>query len=125
MTDSGYVEGFYSIFDEKQNVVFQKYESKNYLLNDISDLWTVQRLQWFSKGFYKVDLIDDKVVISDLRMGVEPLYFFSFAVGEISNDRVVEIEVEKLDQNGFDMGRSIAMLWRRIWDEESSPMFSE
>ena len=125
MTDSGYAEGFYSIFDENKIIKFQEYDSQNNLLDDISELWAVQRLQWFSKGFYKVELVDNRVVISDLRMGVEPLYFFSFSVGKISGARVVESEIEKLDQNGFDMRSSLIMLWRRIWNQESQPMFSK
>ncbi|MEJ2618644.1 MAG: hypothetical protein P8Z35_27080, partial [Ignavibacteriaceae bacterium] len=123
--DKGYAEGFYSIFDDNSYINFQQYASADSLLEPIKDEWDVQRLQWFSKGFYKVSEIDNKIVISDLRMGVEPLYFFSFVVGELKNGQIVPIKNYKIDQNGFDMKNSLGMLWNRIWNENTYPVFSE
>ena len=42
----------------------------------------VQRIAAFSKGFYKLSEADGRVLITDLRMGQEPGYVFSFAVAE-------------------------------------------
>ena len=51
--------------------------------------WPVQRLQWFTKGFYKVGRVRDDVVMTDLRMGVEPDYVFRFKVAEVANPHIV------------------------------------
>ena len=45
----------------------------------------MQRLQWFSRGIYSVSLRQQDIVISDLRMGVEPHYAFNFKVGKLEN----------------------------------------
>ncbi len=54
MTDSGYLEGIYSLFDESENINLKFHTSENELLNSIAEDWNVKRLQWFTKGFYKV-----------------------------------------------------------------------
>jgi len=55
--------------------------------------------------------------MSDLRMGMEPNYVFSFAVAKSSNPNGLPISAERIRQN-----RDLAALkkvWQRIW---SSPM---
>ncbi len=117
ITDSGYVEGIYSLLDESEYIDFKFYSSENELLNPISDDWNVKRLQWFTKGFYKVSNIDNKVVITDLRMGVGSLYFFRFVVGEKNDETTSIAEVEKLDPEEFNGLEPIKRLFQRIWDE--------
>ena len=80
-------------------------------------------MKWFSKGFYKVQEKEDKIILSDLRMGVEPLYFFSFIVGKRAGDRIIPSPPEKIEDTEFDMGQSIKMLWQRIWNEDTDRLF--
>jgi len=40
-----------------------------------------QKLDWFSRGYYRADLVEDEVVMSDLRMGLTPGYAFRFVIG--------------------------------------------
>ncbi len=40
----------------------------------------LDKLAWFSRGFYRLDLARDEVVFSDLRMGLTPNYAFRFAI---------------------------------------------
>jgi inner membrane protein len=123
-TENGYAEGFYSIFDKSDEIRFRKYQSKDELLSSIADEWSVERLKWFSKGLYKVDERENKIIISDLRMGVEPLYFFSFIVGERKGEMIFPAEnVEKFENTEFKMSESIKMLWKRIWDEDVDRVF--
>ena len=117
MTDSGYVEGSYSLLDKSDEIKFKFHSSENELLNPISDDWNVKRLQWFTKGFYRVSNINDKIVITDLRMGVGTLYFFRFAVGEKKYNIISTAQVEKLDPEEIDSLEPLERLWRRIWDE--------
>ena len=113
MDDTGYYEAYYSLFDDDHPVNFNHYPSDRSLLNGIEESWTVQRLQWFSKGFYAVNQKKQDIVISDLRMGSEPDYVFRFKVGEISNPHAVEAVPEQLP-----VSRDLAQLkslWDRIW----------
>lgn len=119
VTDSGYLEGFYSLFDEDKMIRYNEYRSDPSLLESINNTWEVQRLKWFSKGFYKVMNNDGKIIISDLRMGVEPLYFFSFVVGREVDRKIVPSEIAQLKPETFGMGESLSVLWKRIWDEDT------
>ena len=83
--------------------------------------WPVQRLQWFSHGFYSVDRRDDAVVISDLRMGLEPNYVFQFKVAELANPHPRPV-TSSLLPIARDWER-LPLLWQRIRD--SGTRFTE
>ena len=40
----------------------------------------MQRLQWFTHGFYAVRQRGEELLIADLRMGLEPNYAFTYSV---------------------------------------------
>ena len=50
----GYHEGLYSLFDEPGAPALTPYPSAPELLTGIEQEWAVQRLAWFTKGFYAV-----------------------------------------------------------------------
>ena len=114
VNDNDYFEGFYSIFDGDVSVRFEKYPRSLELVKQIDSEWTVQRLRWFTKGFYSASLVDDFVVISDIRMGTEPDYVFSFKVGKFSNPHLVTVTPERMPVvRDYDRLRR---MWHRIWD---------
>lgn len=116
VTDAaGYYEGFYSVLDKKADIRFRHYPSDEKLLKGIEDYWPVQRLKWFSKGFYSVSQQQKDIVISDLRMGIEPSYVFRFKVGEISNPHARPVEPRAIP-NRWEL-RRLEMIWQRIWDQ--------
>ena len=123
MTDSGYAEGFYSLLDDSDEMYFTQYQSNEQLLQPLQNEWAVQRLQWFSKGFYKVSRLGDDILISDLRMGVEPLYFFTFAVGEVKGDSTLTQHPRQIEPVQYDMGNSVGRLWDRIWSDDTKVLF--
>lgn len=86
MQDDHYYEVFTSVFDSPEDVSITRYETKPSLLDNIKDEWEVQRLIWFTKGAYSVRQVDDRIILSDLRMGMEGAYVFSFEVGLINQD---------------------------------------
>ena len=55
------------------------------------------------------------LVISDLRMGIEPNYVFRFKVGEIDNPHARPTPAEQLVAMR-DLSR-LPLLWARIWDQ--------
>ena len=116
MNESGYYEGYYSIFDEDNDIQYTYIESREELLAGLEDDWNTQRLRWFAKGFYGVNRIENEVVISDLRMGYEPDYVFQFAVARLGNPSVTPIEPRHLPAN-----RNLELLdviWDRIWSKD-------
>lgn len=116
MDGDRYAEGFYSIFDEADTIRLTWYDSDPALLNDISDTWSVQRLQWFTKGFYRVRAQEGRVNITDLRMGQEPFYVFSFNVGRIENGRALPAPTVRQPSERA-APEQVFWLWDRIWDE--------
>lgn len=113
--DDGYYEGYYSLFDDSDDITFRRYAGNHELLDDIQDDDTVQRLQWFTKGFYGVRQVGSQIHVVDLRMGFEPAYVFSFLVGEKRGERTIAVGNQRLD-SGPDL-MTVGWVWDRIWDE--------
>jgi inner membrane protein len=113
--EKGYYEAYYSVFDRGGQIRFRHYASNNALLDGIRDYWPVQRLQWFSRGFYSVSLRQTDIVISDLRMGVEPNYAFQFKVGELSNPHAKPALPQQIPAVR-DLG-ILRTMWQRIWNQ--------
>jgi len=80
--DSGYFDAFTPVFGQQDSIQFTYYNSEDYLLENISEHWPVQRLLWFTHGFYRVTLRGTDILITDLRMGLEGNYVFNFKVAE-------------------------------------------
>ena len=113
MNGSGYQEGFYSLLDKKRTIHFTQYPSDSYLLDDLQRHWPVQRLQWFTKGFYKAQDLNGAITMTDLRMGTESDYVFVFKVGEISNPHPKPIPDERiLTKRNWDR---LPEMMSRIW----------
>lgn len=91
MADGGYYEAYYSVLDRPHLVDFRFYLDEKELLEPLAGHWPVQRLQWFTHGFYSVRRIGDTVVMSDLRMGVEPTYTFNYRVADMQDDSVIPV----------------------------------
>lgn len=91
MDETGYYDGFYSVLDKADDIEFTHYPSDNSLLTGIESHWPVKRLKWFTHGFYKVSLLDGDILMTDLRMGLEPNYVFQFKVAETSNPHPVPV----------------------------------
>ena len=117
MKTDGYYEGYYSIFDERDHIDFTLYESDPHLLTDIADSWEVQRLQWFTKGFYHVrEMYDGQIILSDLRMGSEPFYVFQFILGEMQNSTVILVPPQRF--SGIENPtRGLEKIFQRIMDQ--------
>ncbi|MEJ2471174.1 MAG: metal-dependent hydrolase [Desulfuromonadales bacterium] len=113
-----YYEGYYSLLDGYSEVTLERYDSRPELLTELLDHWPVERLRWFTKGFYKVWQADDAIVISDLRMGAEPDYVFSFIVARTGNPHLDPVSAQRLPAN-----RDLTLLkkvWTRLWSADAS-----
>jgi inner membrane protein len=117
MHPNGYSDGYYSLLDEHRHVAMRTFPSDPQLLTGIEDHWPVRRLRWFTKGFYSVSRIGRKVVITDLRMGVEESYVFRFKIAEFGNPHATATFPERLRPKR-DFGR-LKNVWTRIWDQDA------
>lgn len=121
MKEDAYYEAYYSVFDGALPMRFKRFSSQTDLVPRIQESWSVQKLEWFTRGFYNVRLENQGIIISDLRMGVEPNYVFRFKVATLINDQVYPTEPELLRpaRNFSDLHQ----VWRRIWEAEADLNF--
>jgi|GEM_PF-236272 len=139
INDQDYYVAHVAVWDSPESVDFRAYPKGEELLSDIADQWNVQRLQWFTKGFYRAELVNNEVVMTDLRMGLEDSYVFNFAVGKqvkrsADSDSTDRSENKESSENGNvsiepmvarrtetlrDMSR-LPLLWDRFFDNEVS-----
>jgi inner membrane protein len=115
-----YHEGFHSLLDDEPKIAFDRFERGTALAAELRDHEDVQRIRRFSKGFYKLRQEGDRVLISDLRMGLEPAYTFTFAVAQ---RRSAALPLARPEQVGArpDLDRLLPWLWRRMWGEALPP----
>lgn len=112
--DERYYEGFYSLLDGTATVRFTPRSRSPELLEHLRDSWPVQRLHWFTKNFYAAESVGEDIVITDLRMGLEPDYAFRFKVGRIGNPHPHPVPVERLPPRRN--WERLGWVWARIRD---------
>ncbi len=121
MTPSGYVVGDRSLWADRGPMHFTGYPSNVQALRQAADIAAVQRLQWFNRGFMRVQVREGELVLSDLRMGLEPDYNFNFAVARIEDGRWQAMPPEQVrpayrEQGGRELLKQrLAGMWQRIW----------
>ncbi|WP_395344703.1 metal-dependent hydrolase [Ningiella sp. W23] len=113
-----YFEAYASILDTPEQISFDAYQTDSSLIADIESEWGVNRLKWFTKGFYAIKNEEDKVILSDLRMGVECSYVFNFTVGVKENDAIQLGDFEQV-ANRPDFSK-MQYIWARIFDPNVS-----
>ena len=113
MDGDRYLEGFDSLVDGDTRLRTVAYPHRPELLEGIEDHWPVRRLGWFTHGFRSVSPEGDEVLITDLRMGVEPSYVFRFRVGLREDGRTIPVPAAQR-ASSYDADR-LGLLWERIW----------
>ena len=118
--DGSYEEGFYSLFDQDRRLRLQRIEGSPPLRDALLGIDAVRRLARFSHGFYKVHERDGQAWVTDLRMGQEPHYAFSFLVAHREGDAWTPLPPQNLGSRG-DTRRGLAWLWERLRGHEMPP----
>ena len=119
--DGAYYEGYYSFLAHQPDLILDEYPSQRPLLEPLGELAAVQRLRWFTHGFYAVDEVDGKLVMTDLRMGAEPRYAFRFAVASNKGGVPQPIPVEQLPWPDYSMD-DLRRMWRLLWQPVTRPL---
>ena len=82
--DGTWFEGYYS-FLSGAPLTMDIHPSTPELLKGI-DTRDVERLKWFTQGFYSIDSDGDHVVLTDLRMGMAPDFFFRYEIADYDKE---------------------------------------
>jgi len=117
--DGSYDEGFRSVLDDDQPIRWERFGAPP-VSESVRTLPAVQRLAAFSHGFYKVHARDGRAWVTDLRMGQEPNYSFSFLVAEEQGE-VWRPVVPRNQGSRGDARRALAWLWERMWGRDVPP----
>mgnify|MGYP000355229730 CR=1 FL=1 len=120
MEGGNYHEGFYSLLDADRTVHLDRFDQGKPLARELPPIDGVQRIMAFSKGFYKLHQNGSQVLITDLRMGQEPAYVFTFAVAQRRSPPVPLPQVQQISGRP-DLARALPWLWRRVLGEALPP----
>lgn len=120
MREDGYDEGYYSLLDPARTVRFRHFATDRALERSLRDAWAVQRMRWFSRGFYKMHAQDGDAFITDLRMGQEPWYSFNFRVARREGEAWTPLSPRNLGGR-VDLEEGLSWLGRRMLGEHLPP----
>ena len=142
MTPDGYVLGDRSLVADRGPMRFQAHVSDTPALQAVAGLPAVQRLAWFNHGFMRAEVRPlpaavaaagggaeaGQLVLSDLRMGMEPAYSFNFGVAQRAPDgawQALTPPVRAASGLGPVLSREGAgalwrAVWQRIWHEPNA-----
>jgi inner membrane protein len=93
----GYYEGYISLLDQDKPPSMQFYSSEDKYLEQLKSIPSAQQLMSFTHGFFSVQRAQDKIIISDLRMGVEPAFVFSFRIAKAEGPLLTAITPERVN----------------------------
>jgi inner membrane protein len=110
-----YHEGWYSLLDPEPVVHWQAFDRGQALIQAHEKHPGAQEIKRFSRGFYRMHERDGDVFITDLRMGLEPAYFFDFNLGPVNAQGQLDatrISTKQGARANLDAG--LPWLWQRI-----------
>jgi inner membrane protein len=113
-----YVNVYVSLLDDEGMMAPLHEHPRNLELADmLVDGRPLERIAWFSRGFYAMSRRGDEILVSDLRMGIEPNYAFTFHIATVNSE--VASPVPPTRAGGERDWSQVGWLWRRIFDEKS------
>jgi len=117
INDDYYYQGFRSVFDRDNHFSFHQYSRKSELKPLVEDLPAFQRLDWFSHGFYALKQQQNRIIATDLRMGLEPSYFFNFTLAEYHQQHLTATPPQRTKAATASL-HDLHQIWLRIWNED-------
>lgn len=120
MAGPDYHEGFYSLLDEHPRIAFDRFDRGTALSGELMGIDGVRRIAAFSHGFFKLHAEGPHLLVTDLRMGQEPGYVFSFVVAE-RRSPTQALAVARQVGGRIDLERGLPWLWRRLQGEPLPP----
>lgn len=118
-----YYEGFRSIFDGNTAFSFTQYDRGMELKKLLPEQAYIERIAWFTKDNFKLSQQQNMLVATDLRMGMEPNYFFHFQLADIQDDEIIPIAPQQLGMSR-NAKAGLLWVWRRIWNPYAEPIMA-
>ena len=119
--DGRYLEGYYSLLDDEPRVSYVSRPDGHELLDPLRGEAAVARLAWFSRGFFSgQELGNGEIAMTDLRMGFEERFVFSFVVGRREGGMIEAVPVRRRPDPEFPPGTWTA-LGKRILARSTEP----
>ena len=113
--------GLYSLLDDNSAIYFRRIERNTHLIASRRDDPPIQRLFWFSRGYYRVERRDDALYFYDLRFGRSDFYldttgtyFFTFHLLPDPSHPERIADLQRINSS-FDAQRTDQAL-KRLWD---------
>jgi inner membrane protein len=113
-------EAHWSWFDGKAPIEWTRIDRGRGLREALRSTPAVDDLAAFSNGYWKVWREGDRVLMADVRMGMEPHYVFTFAVGRVGSP-VQPTEPSVLVGTRIDASRGLSWLWQRALGDPLPP----
>ena len=110
-----FYEGFHSLLDAPGPITFDRFDRGDALAVHLQGHDGTQRIREFSQGFYKLQVQGDSLRVSDLRMGQEPNYTFSFTVARrAAEGEAWQVVPAQAAGGRGDLGPALRWLGQRI-----------
>jgi len=113
-------EGFYALMDGGRAIRFVAHERGGALATQHANHPQLQRLSRFTDGFFKVQRHGENLVVTDLRMGQEPDYVFSFDIGPPLQAGESHPVAEQLSRR-MNVGEGLKWLGQRMLGRDVPP----
>jgi len=120
ITPQGYLEGYYSLLDDDRTIAFDRFPRGEDIYAQLRDNPFVATIARFSRGFFKMSERNDRAVITDLRMGMEPRYTFNFHIARSRGAGFVPTLPDWESQRP-NASEGLPWLWRRALGEKLPP----
>ena len=112
-----YVNVYRSVFDREVAAPLHVHPRGMALEAELPDRTPVAKVAAFSRGYYALKAAGSDVLLTDLRMGVEPSYVFSFKIAERNSPVTGMVPVKQIAR--VNDAAQLSWLWRRILDESA------
>lgn len=113
-------EGFYSFLDGDRPMRFVAHERGQALALQNAEHPQVQRMARFTDGFFKLQQQGERLVLTDLRMGQEPAYVFTFDLGPPLLPGQTHLPAQQMSRQ-MDLGAGFKWLGQRILGRDVPP----
>ena len=113
----------YSVFDGGQPVRFKTFEKRSEVIAESMNEPAIQKLLWFSQGYYTIEVSGDSTLFHDMHVGrrdafieEDSRFIFSFLLlRDTLSDRYTDFRPLEMS---FDVdSETWNRFWRRVWGE--------
>lgn len=123
VTPDRYYEAFYSVWDPDRQVKWTSHDRGADVIARYAEKVPASLLASFTRGFFSMrERQDGHVLITDLRMGLEPAYTFVFDLG--FPEDIGNVKPRGAGSRG-DVDRALQWLWQRMWGDRRWQHWSE